>query len=92
MSDNFTWSFSFTASGDLVSLAAVFSIVTWGGALRDDTKNGCEGDYWRSRVVMYQVSLHYSQIYRVPSSYNGFELLLSLLLPLLLFSLLFPVT
>ena len=34
----------------LVSLAAVFSIVTqrsflWGGALRDDTKNGCEGDY-----------------------------------------------
>ena len=26
----------------LVSLAAVFSIVT--GALRDDTKNGCEGD------------------------------------------------
>ena len=36
----------------LVSLAAVFSIVTqrsspqtlWGGALRDDTKNGCEGD------------------------------------------------
>ena len=38
---------------ELVSLAAVFSIVTqrsspqtlWGGALRDDTKNGCEGDY-----------------------------------------------
>ena len=31
----------------VVSLAAVFSIVTqlsWGGALRDDTKNGCEGD------------------------------------------------
>ena len=33
----------------LVSLAAVFSIVTqrsslWGGALRDDNKNGCEGD------------------------------------------------
>ena len=34
----------------IVSLAAVFSIVTqrssrmWGGALRDDTKNGCEGD------------------------------------------------
>ena len=27
----------------VVSLAAVFSIVT-GGALRDDTKNGCEGD------------------------------------------------
>ena len=28
-------------------LAAVCSIVTqrmWGGALRDDTKNGCEGD------------------------------------------------
>ena len=31
----------------LVSLAAVFSIVTQKqqGALRDDTKNGCEGDY-----------------------------------------------
>ena len=34
----------------VVSLAAVFSIVTqrsclWGGALRDDTKNRCEGDY-----------------------------------------------
>ena len=36
----------------LVSLAAVFSLVTqrsssllWGGALRDETKNGCEGDY-----------------------------------------------
>ena len=31
----------------VVSLAAVFSIVTqrlWGGELRDDTKNGCEGD------------------------------------------------
>ena len=33
----------------VVSLAAVFSIVTqrsplWVGALRDDTKNGCEGD------------------------------------------------
>ena len=34
----------------IVSLAAVFSIVTqrssrmWGGALRDGTKNGCEGD------------------------------------------------
>ena len=37
-------------SGQLVSLAAVFGIVTQrsclgGGALRDDTKNGCEGDY-----------------------------------------------
>ena len=39
----------------VVSLAAVFSIATQrsspqGGALRDDTKNGCEGDYatgWR---------------------------------------------
>ena len=30
----------------VVSLATVFSIVTQGGgALRDDTKNGCEGDY-----------------------------------------------
>ena len=30
----------------IVSLA--FSLVTqrlWGGALRDETKNGCEGDY-----------------------------------------------
>ena len=36
----------------VVSLAAVFSIVTqrsWGGALRDDTKNGCEGDYAKRR-------------------------------------------
>ena len=35
-----------TVRAPLVSLAAVFSIVTqrWGGALRDDTKNGCEGD------------------------------------------------
>ena len=39
------------ADGVLVSLAAVFSVVTQrsspqtaGGALRDDTKNGCEGD------------------------------------------------
>ena len=36
--------------GGIVSLAAVFSIVTqcsslWGGALRDNTKNVCEGDY-----------------------------------------------
>ena len=36
--------------GLVVSLAAVFSVVTQrpspeGGALRDDTKNGCEGDY-----------------------------------------------
>ena len=29
----------------IVSLAAVFSIVTQRGALRDDTKNGCVGDY-----------------------------------------------
>ena len=39
------------AKFEIVSLAAVFSIVTqrsssslWGGALRDETKNGCEGD------------------------------------------------
>ena len=32
-----------SGSGSLVSLAAVFSIVTQ--RLRDDTKNGCEGDY-----------------------------------------------
>ena len=41
-----TWS-----QHSIVSLAAVFSIVTQrsspGGALRDDTKNGCEGDYWQ---------------------------------------------
>ena len=45
--------FAISALGLLVSLAAVFIIVTqrsspqtfWGGALRDDTKNGCEGDY-----------------------------------------------
>ena len=29
----------------IVSLAAVFSIVTQRSSLRDDTKNGCEGDY-----------------------------------------------
>ena len=29
----------------LVSLAAVFSIVTQRSSPRDDTKNGCEGDY-----------------------------------------------
>ena len=36
------------ATTNIVSLAAVFSIVTQrsGGALRDDTKNGCEGDYY----------------------------------------------
>ena len=33
------------ATHQIVSLAAVFSVVTRGGALRDDTKNGCEGDY-----------------------------------------------
>ena len=40
------------SSGNLVSLAAVFSIVTqrWGGALRDDTKNGSEGDYRKLRM------------------------------------------
>ena len=37
----------------LVSLAAFFSLVTQrGGALRDETKNGCEGDYVTSRVPM----------------------------------------
>ena len=37
----------------LVSLAAVFSLVTQrGGALRDETKNGCEGDYVTSRVPL----------------------------------------
>ena len=32
----------------LVSFAAVFRLVTqrwWGGGLRDEPKNGCEGDY-----------------------------------------------
>ena len=37
--------------GRVVSLAAVFSIVTQGGALRDDTKNGCEGDYGKGGGV-----------------------------------------
>ena len=38
--------FRIKARDSLVSLADVFSIVTQrgGGALRDDTKNGCEGD------------------------------------------------
>ena len=37
-----------SAYNNIVSLAAVFSIVTQRSsprALRDDTKNGCEGDY-----------------------------------------------
>ena len=36
----------------VVSLAAVFSIVTQrsgGGALRDDSKNGCDGAYAKRR-------------------------------------------
>ena len=44
---NFVWR-SGSATVNLVSLSAVFSIVTQRsspGALRDDTKNGCEGDY-----------------------------------------------
>ena len=48
-----------TALDLLVSLAAVFRVVTqrcwWGGALRDDPKNSCKGDYssagaWRFLV------------------------------------------
>ena len=40
------WTTFWRVTCHLVSLAAVFSIVTpRGGALRDDTKNGCEGDY-----------------------------------------------
>ena len=37
---------SIPAGTAIVSLAAFFSIVTqlWGGALRDDTKNGFGGD------------------------------------------------
>ena len=46
----------------LVSLAAVFSIVTQrstpgGGALRDDTKNGCEGDYPHARHIISLATL-----------------------------------
>ena len=45
----------------LVSLAAVFSIVTQ----RDDTKNGCEGDYkearehhsWLSEILNFKPSI-----------------------------------
>ena len=29
----------------LVCYTAVFSVVMWGGALRDDSKNGCVADY-----------------------------------------------
>ena len=39
-------SFLTSSAKGLVSLAAVFSIVTQ-RSLRDDTKNGCEGDYKR---------------------------------------------
>ena len=49
--EKYTRQFVLRLYSHLVSLAAVFSIVTqrsfpplWGGALRDDTKNGCEGD------------------------------------------------
>ena len=40
-----------TSTGFLVCYTAVFRVVTqcsppWGGALRDDTKNGCVADYW----------------------------------------------
>ena len=48
--ENFA-SVSTIMTAEIVFLAAVFSIVTHrsspGGALRDDTKNGCEGDYRR---------------------------------------------
>ena len=34
------------SSVNVVCYTAVFSVVTqWGGALRDDTKNGCVADY-----------------------------------------------
>ena len=39
----------------LVFYTAVFSIVTphqWGGALRDDTKNGCVADYETTRHLI----------------------------------------
>ena len=42
MSSSETQGKSVGSGEKVVSLAAVFSIVT--GALRDDTKNGCEGD------------------------------------------------
>ena len=44
---------NFTSS--LVSLAAVFSIVTQ-RSYRDDTKNGCEGDYiFLNRLTLLQI-------------------------------------
>ena len=39
------WVFPERALVLLVCYTAVFSVVTWGGALRDDTKNGCVADY-----------------------------------------------
>ena len=44
---------------EVVCYKAVFSVVTqrssplsqWGGALRDDTKNGCVADYNRSCMI-----------------------------------------
>ena len=40
-------------SYELVCYTAVFSVVTqWGGALRDDTKNGCVADYLRASSWM----------------------------------------
>ena len=53
----------------LVCYTAVFSVVTqhsqWGGALRDDTKNGCVADYgypderevWKSDANYHQIRL-----------------------------------
>ena len=45
-----------SSSQTLVCYTAVFRVVTslslWGGALRDDTKNGCVADYPDIRYVM----------------------------------------
>ena len=50
------WMRQSAAAASLVSLAAVLCLVTQrsspqGGALRDDTKNGCEGDYCKPDTV-----------------------------------------
>ena len=41
----------FAAASVVVSYAAVLSVVTAGGALRDDTRNGCVGDYVFPRMI-----------------------------------------
>ena len=42
----------------LVSYAAVLCLVTWGGALRDETKNGCIRDYRTVSEPVFYGSLY----------------------------------